>query len=61
MPGFDSMSDEDMAALLTYLTGLDHAPVTYSADEIKAARAARLSPSDMAAVRAGLVAKKIVP
>jgi mono/diheme cytochrome c family protein len=62
MPGFDAMSDEDMAALLTYLTGLDHAPVIYSTDEIKAARALpRLSPGDVAALRTGLVAKKIVP
>ena len=62
MPGFDAMSDEDMAALLTYLTGLDHAPVAYSADDIKAARALpRLSPGDVAVLRADLVAKKIVP
>ena len=62
MPGFDTLSDEDMAALLSYLTGLDHAPVAYSADEIKAARALpRLSPSDVAALRADLAAKKIVP
>jgi mono/diheme cytochrome c family protein len=62
MPGFDAMSDEDMAALLTYLTGLDHAPVIYRTDEIKAARALpRLSPGDVAALRADLVAKKIVP
>ncbi|HWU56719.1 MAG TPA: cytochrome c [Rhizomicrobium sp.] len=62
MPGFDTMSDDDMAALLTYLTGLDHAPVAYSANDIKAARAqARISPGDMAARHAELAAKKIVP
>ena len=62
MPGFDTMSDDDMAALLTYLTGLDHAPVAYSADDIKTARAqARISPGDMAAQHADLAAKKIVP
>ena len=62
MPAFDSMSDDDMAALLTYLTGLEHAPVAYSADEIKTARAMpRLSPGDVAALRADLAAKKIVP
>ena len=62
MPGFDSMSDDDMAALLTYLTGLEHAPVAYSADEIKQARAqARRAPGEMAAERAVLTAKKIVP
>jgi len=62
MPGFDSMSDDDMAALLTYLTGLDHAPVAYTADDIKAARAQpRLAPGDVAAQRADLAEKKIVP
>jgi len=62
MPGFDSMSDDDMAALLTYLTGLEHAPVAYSADEIKQARAqARRAPGEMAAERAVLTGKKIVP
>jgi len=62
MPGFDSMSDEDMAAVLTYLTGLDHAPVAYSADDIKTARAqSRLAPGEIAAQRADLAEKKIVP
>src|SRR6201989_1283535 len=62
MPGFDSMSDDDMAALLSYLTGLDHAPVAYSADEIKQARAqARRAPGEMAADRTVLAGKKIVP
>jgi len=62
MPDFDSMSDDDMAALLTYLTGLEHAPVPYSADEIKQARAQpKLAPGDVAAERAILAGKKIVP
>jgi mono/diheme cytochrome c family protein len=62
MPGFDTMSDDDMAAVLTYLTGLDHAPVAYSADDIKSARAQpRISPGDIATQRADLAAKKIVP
>ncbi len=62
MPGFDSMSDDDMAALLTYLTGLDHARVAYTPDDIKAARAQpRLAPGDVAAQRADLAEKKIVP
>jgi mono/diheme cytochrome c family protein len=62
MPGFDTMSDDDMAALLTYLTGLDHAPVAYSAEDIKAARAqGRVAPGDVAAQHADLAAKKIVP
>jgi len=62
MPGFDSMSDDDMAAVLTYLTSLNHAPVVYSADDIKTARAQpRLAPGDVAAQRADLAEKKIVP
>ena len=62
MPGFDTMSDDDMAALLTYLTGLDHAPVAYSPEDIKVARArGRISPGDMAAQHAALAARKIVP
>ncbi|HET7085679.1 MAG TPA: cytochrome c [Rhizomicrobium sp.] len=62
MPAFDSMSDDDMAALLTYLTGLEHAPVAYTADDIKQARALpKLSPGDVAAQRAALAAKKVVP
>ena len=62
MPAFDSLSDDDMAAVLTYLSGLDHAPVAFSADDIKAARAEpRLSPTDVAARRGDLAAKKIVP
>jgi mono/diheme cytochrome c family protein len=62
MPAFDSLSDEDIAAVLTYLTGLDHAPVAFSADEIKQARAQpKSSPGDVAAQHTRLAAKKIVP
>jgi len=62
MPAFESLSDDDMAAVLTYLSGLDHAPVDFSAQEIGEARAqARQSPTDIAARRADLAAKKIVP
>ena len=62
MPAFDSLSDEDIAAVLTYLTGLDHAPVAYTAEEIKQARAQpKLSPTDVAAERVRLSAAKIVP
>src|SRR5207302_2049365 len=62
MPGFDTMSDDDMAAVLTYLTGLEHTPVAYSAEDIKAARAqAKLSPDDIAVQHAALAARKIVP
>jgi mono/diheme cytochrome c family protein len=62
MPAFDSLSDDDMAAVLTYLSGLDHPAVVFSADDIRKARAEpRLSPTDVAARRADLAAKKIVP
>ena len=37
MPPLDSLSDEDIAAVLTYITGLDHKPVPFTAGEIKAA------------------------
>ena len=29
-----TMSDDDIAAVLTYLSGLDHAPVSFTAREI---------------------------
>jgi hypothetical protein len=62
MPPLDSLSDEDIAAVLTYITGLDHKVVTFTPAEIKAARAGtKISPTDMAAQRAALAAKKIVP
>jgi mono/diheme cytochrome c family protein len=62
MPAFDSLSDDDIASVLSYLCGLDHAPVAFTADDIKAARAEpKLSPTDMAAARADLAARKIVP
>jgi mono/diheme cytochrome c family protein len=62
MPAFDSLSDDDIASVLNYLTGLDHAPVPFTADEIKAARdQPRMSPTDIAAERTRLSAAKIVP
>jgi mono/diheme cytochrome c family protein len=62
MPALDTLSDEDIAAVLTYVTGLDHKPVPFTAAEIKAARAqAKISPTGMAAQHAALAAKKIVP
>jgi len=62
MPAFESLSDDDMASVLTYLSGLDHAQVTFAADEIKKARGEpKLSPIDVAAAREDLAAKKIVP
>ena len=62
MPALDTLSDDDIAAVLTYVTGLDHKPVPYTAAEIKAARAQpKVSPTEMAAQHAALSAKKIVP
>ena len=62
MPAFDSLSDEDIAAVLTYLSGLEHAPVEFSADEIKQARSQpRVPPTEVAAQRDQLSAAKIVP
>ena len=62
MPAFDSLSDDDIASVLTYLSGLDHPAVTFSADDIKKARTEPiLPPTDVAARRAALAARKIVP
>ena len=62
MPAFDTMSDDDIAAVLTYLSGLDHAPVNFTAREIGEARAQpKLSSTEMVAQRAALSDKKIVP
>ena len=61
MPAFDGLPDDDIAAVLTYVAGLDHAPVAFTADEIKKARAQpKSSPGDMAAEHARLAARKIV-
>jgi mono/diheme cytochrome c family protein len=62
MPAFETLSDDDMAAVLSYLAALDHAPVPFTTDEIAAARALpRVSSGDIAAERARLSAAKIVP
>ena len=62
MPPFDSMSDDDIAAVLTYLSGLDHAPVTFTAREIGEARAQpKVSPAEIVAQRTALSDRKIVP
>ncbi|HYS44890.1 MAG TPA: cytochrome c [Rhizomicrobium sp.] len=62
MPAFDSLSDDDIAAVLTYVSGLDHAPVAFAADEIKKARVQpKSSAGDMAVQHARLAARKIVP
>ena len=62
MPAFDSLSDADLAAVLTYITGLEHKPVAYGAADIKAARgAAKKGPGEMAALHTKLAAKKVIP
>jgi mono/diheme cytochrome c family protein len=62
MPAFDTLSDDDIAAVLTYITGLDHKPVTYTAADIKKARSLpRRGPGEMAALHGKLLAKKVVP
>jgi mono/diheme cytochrome c family protein len=62
MPALDSLSDDDIAAVLTYITGLEHKPVIYTAAEIKRARAMpRRGPGDMVALHKSLAAKKVVP
>jgi mono/diheme cytochrome c family protein len=62
MPAFEALSDDDMAAVLTYLSGLDHAPVAFTAEEIRGARdQPRQSPTDIAAQRTRLNAAKIIP
>ncbi|MFO1248715.1 MAG: cytochrome c [Alphaproteobacteria bacterium] len=62
MPALDTLSDEDIAAVLTYITGLDHKPVNYTAAEIKAARAQpKIAPTALAAQHTALAAKKIIP
>lgn len=62
MPNFDALSDADIAAVLTYLSGLNHTPVVFTAAEVKHARGQpKRSPTDMASERSRLAAKKIVP
>jgi mono/diheme cytochrome c family protein len=62
MPAFDTLSDDDIAAVLGYVTGLDHAAVPYTAEEIKLTREqAKSSPPDVVGLRAKLAAEKIVP
>ena len=62
MPAFDTLSDDDIAAVLTYLSGLDHAPVNFTAREVGEARAQpKVSPTEIVAQRTALSDKKIVP
>ena len=62
MPPFDTLSDDDIAAVLTYLSGLDHAPVSFTAREVGEARAQpKISPTEIVAQRTALSDRKIVP
>jgi mono/diheme cytochrome c family protein len=62
MPAFDSLSDADLAAVLTHISGLDHKPVVYGAADIKSARSqVKKSPGEMAALHTSLAAKKVIP
>jgi mono/diheme cytochrome c family protein len=62
MPAFDSLSDPELAAVLTYITGLEHKAVAYAAADIKEVRSqTRKSPGEMAALHISLAAKKVIP
>jgi mono/diheme cytochrome c family protein len=62
MPALDSLSDDDIAAVLTYITSLDHKPVTYTVADIKKARGLpKRGPGDMAVMHTSLSARKVVP
>jgi hypothetical protein len=63
MPDFSAFPDDDLAAILTYVTGLGGTkPVTFTADDLKAAHAKpAIAPTDMAATRNALQAAKVIP
>jgi mono/diheme cytochrome c family protein len=63
MPDFSSFSDADLAAMLTYVSGLGGTtPTQISPDRLKQERAKpQISPTDMAATRNKLQAAGIVP
>jgi hypothetical protein len=65
MPGFERLSDEDAAAILTYISGLESnqsKPATFTAEEIRAARVGgRVSPSEMATTRNRLAGEGVIP
>lgn len=62
MPSFDMLSDQDLASVLTYVTGLDHKPVTFTAQDFKVARSRpKLSSMAVAAEASRLAAEKIIP
>jgi mono/diheme cytochrome c family protein len=64
MPSFQAMSDEDVAAVLSYVSGLgSKSPKTFTADEVKKQKQSHPDSStpDTAAVRKQLQGKKVVP
>ncbi|MFT9294167.1 MAG: cytochrome c [Acetobacter orientalis] len=61
MPTFKGLSDDDLAAVLSYLTTLGTTPQTFSADDIKAARAKPKKGSELIAERNALNAAHPIP
>lgn len=63
MPDFSSFPDADLAAILTYASGLGGTtPTPFSPDRLKQERAKpQVSPTDMAAMRNKLQAAGIIP
>lgn len=61
MPSFKTLSDEDAAAVLSYLTTLGATPQTFTADDIKAARATPKKGAALIAERNALNAAHPIP
>ena len=63
MPDFTAFPDADLAAILTYVSGLGGTtPTTFSADRLKEERAKpQVAPTDMAAARNKLQAAGVIP
>ena len=63
MPGFDTMSDADVATLLTYVSHLGGGEAAaFKPGEVAAARAGgRRQPSEVAGLRNKLAADKVIP
>ena len=63
MPDFSSFSDDDLASILTYVSGLGGtAPTRFTPDRVKQERTKpQVSPTDMAATRNKLQAAGIIP
>ena len=63
MPDFSTLSDDDLAAILTYVSGLGGtSPTRFLPDRLKQERAKpQVSPTDMATTRNKLQAAGIIP